>query len=243
MPQMPPGAGIPVQRDPNIPPGLEYLSVLNQVLIKQKVEILEAFTGFETNNKYTVLNVMGQPIYQATENTGCCNRNCCGPIRSFEIGLTDNSGQEVIHLSRPLRCQSCCCPCCLQKLEVHGQGGMLLGTVEQDWSLIHPRFTLRDAADNPIMKIKGPFCTWSCRCGDVEFKVETPDGNEVGMISKQWSGLGREAFTDADNFGVSFPQDLDVKAKAVLLGAVFLIDFMFFEKSGNNENDGIGMIS
>ena len=33
------------------------------------------------------------------------------------------------------------------------------------------------------------------------------------MISKQWSGLGREAFTDADNFGVSFPQDLDVKAK------------------------------
>ena len=33
------------------------------------------------------------------------------------------------------------------------------------------------------------------------------------MITKQWSGLGREAFTDADNFGVSFPQDLDVKAK------------------------------
>ena len=31
--------------------------------------------------------------------------------------------------------------------------------------------------------------------------------------------------------------------QAVLLGAVFLIDFMFFEKSNNNENDGIGMIS
>ena len=44
-------------------------------------------------------------------------------------------------------------------------------------------------------------------------QVETPDGNEVGKISKQWSGLGREAFTDSDNFGVSFPQDLDVKAK------------------------------
>ena len=43
--------------------------------------------------------------------------------------------------------------------------------------------------------------------------METPDGNDIGMISKQWSGFGREAFTDADNFGVNFPQDLDVKAK------------------------------
>ncbi len=65
----------------------------------------------------------------------------------------------------------------------------------------------------------------------------------MGKISKQWSGLAREAFTDSDNFGVSFPQDLDVRMKAVLLGAVFLIDFMFFEKSGNQNNDGVGMIS
>ena len=45
----------------------------------------------------------------------------------------------------------------------------------------------------------------------------------------------REAFTDADIFGINFPMDLDVRMKAVLLGACFLIDFMFFEKtSGNN---------
>ena len=95
-----------------------HQSIHQQVLIKQKVEILEAFTGFETNNKYTVLNVMGQPVFQAKEQTNCCTRQCCGPIRPFDIGLTDNTGQEVIHLNRPLRCQSCCCPCCLQKLEV-----------------------------------------------------------------------------------------------------------------------------
>jgi len=41
----------------------------------------------------------------------------------------------------------------------------------------------------------------------------------------------REMFTDADNLGVSFPVDLDVRLKAVLIGAVFLIDFMFFEQS------------
>ena len=30
--------------------------------------------------------------------------------------------------------------------------------------------------------------------------------------------------------------------KAVLLGATFLIDFNFFEKAGNKENDQIGML-
>lgn len=47
--------------------------------------------------------------------------------------------------------------------------------------------------------------------------------SRVGRITKQWSGLGKEYFTDADNFGISFPMDLDVNMKAVMLGAVFLI--------------------
>ena len=40
-----------------------------------------------------------------------------------------------------------------------------------------------------------------------------------------------------------FPMDLDVRCKATLIGAAFLIDYMFFEKKANNENDGAGMMS
>ena len=36
--------------------------MVDQLLIKQKVEILEAVTGFETANKYEVLNSMGQNV-------------------------------------------------------------------------------------------------------------------------------------------------------------------------------------
>ena len=39
----------------------------------------------------------------------------------------------------------------------------------------------------------------------------------------------------------SFPMDLDVRMKATLIGAMFLIDFMFFEKAQNEEQDGVGM--
>jgi len=71
----------------------------------------------------------------------------------------------------------------------------------------------------------------------------SPDGTtEVGKISKQWSGFLREGFTDADTFGINFPVDLDVRMKAVLLGATFLIDFNFFEKTHNSEGDQVGML-
>ena len=53
--------------------------------------------------------------------------------------------------------------------------------------------------------------------------VKTLDGEEIGKIAKQFSGLIKEYFTDADNFGVQFPMDLDVKMKATMIGAVFLI--------------------
>lgn len=89
----------------NCPPGLEYLTQIDQLLIKQQVELLEgkclelgclfrcfflwlqvifsdlcactyificldtftAFTGFETNNKYKILNSMGQQVFFAAE--------------------------------------------------------------------------------------------------------------------------------------------------------------------------------
>lgn len=47
---------------PNCPQGLEYLTSIDQLLVKQKVELLEAFTGFETNNKFTIKNSLGQKV-------------------------------------------------------------------------------------------------------------------------------------------------------------------------------------
>ncbi|XP_058838951.1 phospholipid scramblase 2 isoform X2 [Topomyia yanbarensis] len=225
---------------PNCPPGLEYLSSIDQLLVHQKVELLEAFVGFETANKYTVKNTLGQKVYWAVEDTDCCTRNCCGAARPFDMKILDFYQNEVLHFNRPLRCQSCWFPCCLQTMEVSAPPGNVIGTVEQDWSIFTPQFSIKDQTGSTVLKIEGPCCTFSI-CGDVEFKVVTNDGSQVGKISKQWSGFAREAFTDSDHFGINFPMNLDVRVKATLLGALFLIDYMFFEKTGNKENDRPGM--
>lgn len=155
---------------PNCPPGLEYLTSIDQLLVHQKVELLEAFTGFETANKYTVKNTLGQKVYWAVEDTDCCTRNCCGPARPFDMKVLDYYQNEVLHFNRPLRCSSCCFPCCLQTLEVSAPPGNVIGTVEQDWSIFTPQFSIKDQSGNTVLRIEGPFCTFSI-CGDVEFKV------------------------------------------------------------------------
>lgn len=226
----------------NCPPGLEYLAEVDQLLVQQKVELIEAITGFETNNKFNVKNSLGQKVYWAAETNDCCTRNCCGPLRRFKMKVFDAYQNEVIHLKRPAACDSCLFPCCLQSIKVSAPPGQYIGCVEQKWSMCYPHFVIKNEHNDTVLRIKGPFCTYSICGSDVEFKILTVDGDEIGKISKQWSGLARELFTDADFFGISFPIDLDVHIKAIMLGACFLIDSMFFEKAGHNENDRPGMI-
>ncbi|XP_035608900.1 phospholipid scramblase 2-like isoform X4 [Oncorhynchus keta] len=221
-----PAAVVPV----GVPPGLEYLTQIDQLLVHQKVELLEVFIGFETNNQYEIKNSLGQKIYKAKEKNDCCTRNCCGALRSFDMKIKDNMDREVIRLIRPFRCASCWCPCCLQELEVQAPPGTTIGYVSQDWNPCVPKFSIKGANTETVMKLEGPCFACNC-CGDVNFELTGEDGGKpIGRISKQWGGLIKEVFTYTDNFGIQFPMDLDVKMKAVLMGACFLIDFMFFEK-------------
>lgn len=57
-----------------------------------------------------------------------------------------------------------------QRIEVFSPPGCLVGVVEQDWSILTPIFTIRNAANEEVLKIEGPICRFSM-CGDVEFKV------------------------------------------------------------------------
>lgn len=226
---------------PDCPPGLEYLSQIDQLLVHQQIELLEILTGFETNNKYEIKNSMGQRVYFAAEENDCCTRNCCGPGRPFTIKIIDNTGREVITLSRPCRCSSCLCPCCLQELEVQAPAGVTIGYVVQNWHPCLPKFSIQNERREDILKIIGPCVVCSC-CSDIEFEVKSNDEiSTVGRITKQWTGFVKETFTDADNFGIQFPMDLSVKMKAVMLGACFLVDYMFFEQNGGSDRQRSGI--
>ncbi|CAN7985084.1 unnamed protein product [Ixodes hexagonus] len=109
-------------------------------------------------------------------------------------------------------------------MEVQAPPGTTIAYVNQNWSICFPSFTIASRTGTPLVYVQGPLCTQSLPCCcDVKFKVTTLGGNEIGLITKQWSGLIKEYFTDADNFGVSFPVDMDVHCKAGLLACTMLI--------------------
>lgn len=229
---------------PGCPPGLEYLTQIDQLLVHQQVEIFEMMTNWETRNRYQIKNSVGQQVYFAQEESDTCHRQCCGPSRGFIMHITDNLGQEVIRVNREFKCCAgfnCCAGanCCSMEIEIEAPVGQVVGYVKQRQSCLAPKYSINDAQDQSVLMIEGPtcICQGPCCTNDQEFIVYSCDmAHEVGKISKQWSGFVKEYFTQADNFGISFPMDLDVKLKAVMIGAVFLIDFMFFENKNNNHN-------
>ncbi|XP_071850506.1 phospholipid scramblase 1-like [Apostichopus japonicus] len=230
------------------PPGLEYLSQLDQILVHQQVELLEVFTNWETPNKYQMKNILGQQIFFAFEESEECMRQCCGPNRGFEMHIVDNMNQEVMKVSREFNCcagGSCCAECgdgeeYAHKVTVEAPPGNPIGYVLQRKSFCKPHYAILDENRETLLKIRGPYCTCQTVCctDDVEFQVLSSDETEqVGKISKQWSGYLKESYTNADNFGIQFPMNLEVKTKAILIGALFLIDFMFFEENQNNNHN------
>uniref|UniRef100_A0A4W5MKH0 Phospholipid scramblase n=1 Tax=Hucho hucho TaxID=62062 RepID=A0A4W5MKH0_9TELE len=189
------------------PPELEYLTQIDQLLVHQKVNLAEVVLDWEVTDNYIVMNSVGQQVFAVAEENDSCTLQFCCPDRPFTLHIQDNLGQEVMTLIRPLRCDSCCFPCCLQELEVPNPSGNPIGYVVQDWHPYLPKLTVQNKRREPQLKIQGACVV--CQCwSDVNFDVKSLDETVVvGQIN------------------------LDVKVKAVMLGACFLIDIMYFKKS------------
>jgi len=210
------------------PPGLEYLTQVDQVIIKQQKEMIEIFTGWEQNNRYRITNSVGQQVLFAMENTDACTRQCCGPGRPFEMSIYDNYNREVIHLSRPLRCRGPLCPCSQQEISVLCNGTEISKVHEKNGCA--PGYYVHDGQGQSIFEVTSGMFP-NCKCSDVPFQITScMNGEVVGAVTKQWMGCGWETCTDVATYSVNFPLDLDVKLKAALIGATFLIDFNYYER-------------
>ncbi|CAF1145091.1 unnamed protein product [Didymodactylos carnosus] len=218
---------------------LSYLQDLDSLLAKQVVSLTQMITGFDTQIKFGIFNSSGQQVFYAFEESDTCERMCCGKQRGFVLHIVDNTNQEIIRIRRDFKCFSgscfgwfACCNACIHEVIVESPPGVVIGTVRQKCSFCRPHFDLKDATGNKILSIIGPYCVCDgpyCCCCENKFTLfGSDDVKEIGAIHKKYAGFINEAFTGAELFTVQFPVNMDMKMKAVAIGALFLIDFVYF---------------
>ena len=196
---------------------MNALDSASTLIVSQKKEWGEILSGFETKNRYVVLSELGNELYYAAEKSSVLLRLFLKAMRPFEIIVARTDGSTVLNLERPFRFF-------FHKLAVRDAQGKLLGTIEREFSVLRRLYRITNSMGMEICRLYGPLLhPWT-------FEIRELD-QKVGKISKKWSGLAKEAFTDADNFAVELPPGKDVETKSILLGAVFLIDFVHFEGS------------
>jgi uncharacterized protein YxjI len=198
---------------------LPVLASTQSLQVVQQKEMLEVFTNFETKNRYIVQLPTGQPALYAAETGGGAGtvllRTFLKAKRPFTMALMDTVGQPALQLQRPWTWF-------FSKMHVTDGGGMPVGTIQQRWAFFARRFDVLDHNGQLVAQLHGPFFRpWT-------FRV-VAQGHDIGKISKKWSGLLKEAFTDADTFGVEFSPAMPPPLRSLVLAATFLIDFLYFE--------------
>lgn len=200
---------------------MQRLSSISGFVVSQQKEWGEILTGFETKNRYVISDTSGKMLYLAAEEAGSTLiRWFLKALRPFTIVVLTEDSQVVLRVMRPFRFY-------FHQAEVVDSQGQSLGVINRRFSLLRRIYSVIDNSGEEAFQLFGPILhPWT-------FQIRK-NGVEYGKITKKWSGLVKEGFTDADNFGVMFPVEWNAKLKALFLGAVFLIDFVHFEKKGNN---------
>ncbi len=191
----------------------------SELIIRQEVEQIEIFTGFESANRYSILTPDGNQLLYAYEDSGDMSRQFMGTHRPLSIHIVDNSRQPVLEASRDFFWM-------LSHLRVDDPAGRRIGMLNRRLGLGR-KFDLVDGNDRFVAQItSGMFQAFT-------FTAKDGSGNELGRVTKQWSGFGREMFTDADTFQVQYTDgSTDHDFRAMLLASAFAIDMDFFESKG-----------
>ncbi|KAM4677830.1 phospholipid scramblase 3-like isoform 1-T2 [Discoglossus pictus] len=185
-----------------VPPGLEYLTQVNQLLVQEK------FTSTQGMGRmFIVLNAEGQQIFGSQQEMRCCRP-------TYDLTLTDTSGRVAMEMT-----QNCKCSCTEQVMEVSNPSESNIGFISWYFNSFVTHLSVNNAAQEPVLKILGPGLQ-TCVFGNSTFEIKSRDEQHVvGLIRNE-----------NDMFILSFPIDLEVKTKALLLAACFYVNSAIYQQ-------------
>lgn len=220
----------------------------------------------ENSNKYSITfdrSTEGQtPDLIAVENSGVLCRWCCKPIHPVEIEYYKPSGTqpEPYVSKKPFRCFECinCCNICAATVTTELQGQEIGQTTERACTGLTPILDMT-VSDQNSGSISGPSCCLGdlllrklcCRDQDptpFELIREESKGPRSTIYTKRLNNFKQDdnvnsslvrAVTDADNYTITFAQNMTPQEKLHMISSVLLVDYLFYEQDGSNLSQGL----
>lgn len=189
----------------------------NLFFVKEHVKVFKAansFDVFDPDTKQIILQAREERLGFFTKMFRFTDYKRMTP---FEIDIKTPEGKTVLIVKRGVSFF-------LSTVEVLDDRGTLIGKFKQKFFSIGGKFEVLDASERPLCMLKGKWTSW-------DFRFVSNDGKEFALVTKKWSGLGKELFTSADNYILQISNDVpaDHPLRMLIMAAVMCIDLVLKE--------------
>jgi uncharacterized protein YxjI len=189
----------------------------NLYFVKEHVKVFKAansFDIFDPDSRQIILSAREENLGFFTKMFRFTDYKRMTP---FEIDIKTPEGQKILTVRRGVSFF-------LSTVEVLDDRGTIIGKFKQKFFSIGGKFEVLDASERPLCLLKGKWTSW-------DFRFVSADNKEFAMVTKKWSGLGKELFTSADNYILQISNDVpaDSPLRMLILAAVMCIDLVLKE--------------
>ncbi|XP_014471728.1 PREDICTED: phospholipid scramblase 1-like isoform X2 [Dinoponera quadriceps] len=195
--------------------GTQFLAGVEQLEIQQVIDLSTLLGRVDRGHQYRVKVPRAESLFLAMEKKDETKSRLFGWYKGFVLNVLDQCGETAFVIRKDPSWMHM--PGSRQRITV--ESANLIGSVEENFSVIGPHFTVYDASKTPLCKIHGPNICGCCMYKEALFQVVSMDGSrQLASLMHQWDHLSVDYV-----LLLTFPIDTDVKVKSLLLGASFLI--------------------
>eukprot|EP00992_Anisonema_acinus_P007243 TRINITY_DN2948_c0_g1_i1.p2 TRINITY_DN2948_c0_g1~~TRINITY_DN2948_c0_g1_i1.p2 ORF type:complete len:262 (+),score=62.09 TRINITY_DN2948_c0_g1_i1:54-839(+) len=248
----PPGQtmGVPLLAGTSQPaPDMRILAQSGELYVRQSLDFIEAFCPIcEIRNHYGIYsNEQAKQSMQffmaAHEDSECCCRIFCNPRHTLRVNvgmpLVGVGGAKVPPLDIPIMSVDRPFTWCCSTATVNDAAGRPIATLDEECisliSVCPVQTTVKTPQDEPMFTVTGPSLCWMVWCmpwpcrDPFVFTFTRPSGEVAGEVQNIPTGCCRMMCSNADDYLVKFTEQLAPHERAVLLGTVFYLDYLYFQ--------------
>ena len=231
---------------------------IQEMIIKQESDILEAVTGCQEPNNYHIYGRLSNGdkyyMFKFKEFSSCgmrfwCPVSCRGLVMKIKLAIDDevtngNDNDEefnnsFLYVDKKFKCP--CFNCIRPEMRVFfTETNTFLGSIEEAFSCCDPIFNIYDKDGKLIFYIDSNCCQCGFMCRNnclgktdecVFFIYDIQNkASPIGEISKKGAA---SQLSIADNYSVLFPKNSTIEEKMLLTIAATMIDYQYFENNTN----------